>query len=138
MRGVRVGEASHPGPARSRCFALTELDSDVEDEDSNSHISEVYPPERSGRKRLVILGVQTQEDPIDPTVLDEGLEVGSDHSSDTESIVSRGGTSGAEPRSCHFPRHQSQQFPFQSRDSPTVSKGWLKWIWKSFSNSVRV
>ena len=48
MRGVRVGEASHPGPAGSRCFALTEVDSDVEDEDSNSHISEVYPPERKG------------------------------------------------------------------------------------------
>ena len=67
FRGVKVGEASHPGPAGSRYFAFTEVDS-VEDED-NSHISEVCPPERSGRRRLVILGAQTQEDPVDPTVL---------------------------------------------------------------------
>ena len=116
------------------------MDSDAEDEDSNSHISEVCPPERSGRRRLVTLGAQTQEDPVDPTVLDEDLEVGSDHSSDTESIDTRGGTSDAEgeAESCHFLRHQSQQFPSQSRDSQTVSSGWPKWIWKSFSNSVRV
>ena len=63
--------------------------------DSNSHISEVCPPEESGRRRLVNLGAQTQEDPVDPTVLDEDLEVGSDHSSDTESIDTRGGTSDA-------------------------------------------
>ena len=95
LRGVRVGEASHPGPAGSRYFALTEVDSDAEDEDSNSHISEVCPPERSGRRRLVILGAQTQEDPVDPTALDEDLEVGSDHSPDTESTDTRGGTSDA-------------------------------------------
>ena len=39
------------------------------------------------------LAFRTQEDPVDPTVLDEDLEVGSDHSSDTESIDTRGGTS---------------------------------------------
>ena len=44
---------------------------------------------------MVILGAQTQEDPVDPTVLDEDLEVGSDHSSDIESIDARGGTSDA-------------------------------------------
>ena len=71
------------------------MDSDAEDEDSNSHISEVCPPGRSGRRRLVILGAQTQEDLVDPTVLDEGLEAGSDHSSDTESIDTRSGTSDA-------------------------------------------
>ena len=94
LRGVKVGEASHPGPAGSRYFALTEVDSDAEDEDSNSHISEVCPLERSGRRRLVILGGQTQEDPVD-TVFDEDFEVGSDHSSDTESIDTQGGTSDA-------------------------------------------
>ena len=98
LRGVRVGEASHPGPAVSRYFAFIEVDSDAEDEDSNSHVSEVFPvePERGGRRRLVILGAQTQVDPVDPTVPDEDLEDGSDHSSDTESIDTRGGTSDAE------------------------------------------
>ena len=88
-----------------------------------------------GRRRLVILGAQTQVDPVDPTVLDEDLEEGSDHSSDTESIDSRGGTSDAEGEAGH---HQSQQFPSQFRDSPTVSSGWPKRIWKLLSNSVRV
>ena len=36
LRGVRVGEASHPGPAVSRYFALTEVDSDAEDEDTTA------------------------------------------------------------------------------------------------------
>ena len=47
------------------------------------------PPSNS---KLVILGAQTQEDPVDPIALDEDPEVGSDH---TESIDTRGGTSDA-------------------------------------------
>ena len=34
---VRVGEASHPGPAGSRYFALTEVESDVEDGQQQPH-----------------------------------------------------------------------------------------------------
>ena len=47
------------------------------------------------RKDWSFLALSTQEDPVDPTVLDKDLEVGSDHSSDTESIDTRGGTSDA-------------------------------------------
>ena len=42
----------------------------------------------SGARRLVIVGAQTQVDPVDPTALDEERD-----RSDTESIDSRGGTS---------------------------------------------
>ena len=38
IAGVRVGEASHPGPSASRYFALTEMDTDAEDEDSDSDV----------------------------------------------------------------------------------------------------
>ena len=53
LRGVRVEEASHPGPSASRYFALTEADTDAEDEDSNSHVSEVFlaETERSGEEK---------------------------------------------------------------------------------------
>ena len=60
-------------------------------EEAQQLLTEVCPPERSGRRRLVIFGAQTQE-PVDPIVFDEDLEVGSHHSSDTESIDSWGGT----------------------------------------------
>ena len=91
LRGVRVGEASHPGPG-SRFFALTEMDTDVEDEDHDGVIPEATPVEvhRRGARRLVIVGAQTQVDPVDPTVLDEDWD-----RSDTESIESRGGISDA-------------------------------------------
>ena len=137
LQGVRAEEASHPGPV-SRYFALTEVDSDAED--SNSHVSEVSPvePERSGR-RYVIFAAQTQVDPVDPIVVDEDLEDGSDHSSDTESIDIRGGTSDAEGEvEVVSPPEAPVPTVSVPRDSPTVSSGWLKWIWKSFSNSVRV
>ena len=92
LRGVRVGKASLQGPG-SRYFALTEMDTDVEDEDSDSLVLEAPPAET----RLVILGAQTQADLADPTALDEDSDEGSDHHSpDTESIDSRGGTSDTE------------------------------------------
>ena len=45
---------------------------------------------------MVILGAQTQVDPVDPTVLDEDLDEGSDQSSDTENTDSRSETSDVE------------------------------------------
>ena len=88
---VRVGEASHPGPG-SRFFVLTEMDTNVEDEDHDGVIPEAPPVEihRRGARRLVIVGAQIQVDPVVPTTLDEEWD-----RSDTESIESRGGTSDA-------------------------------------------
>ena len=129
-------------PSRSfsvALLALTEADTDAEDEDSDSHVSEVAFAETersSGKRRTVILVAQTRVDPVDPTVVDEDLEVSSDQ---------RASIHGAEllmlrvkPKSCYLPSHQSQQLPSHLRDSSTVSSGWRKWIWKLFSNSVRV
>ena len=79
------------------------------------------------------LAPQTQEDPVDPTVSDEDLEVGSDHISDTESIDTRGGISDA--------AGEAEVVSLLEAPVPTVSVPverftdsfqWLrKWIWKS-------
>ena len=71
------------------------------------------------RRGLVILGAQTQVDPIDPTVLDDDLEEGSEHNSDTESIDSRGGTSDAEGEAEVVPR------PEPPLPAVSVSVEWL-------------
>ena len=62
------------------------MDTDVEDEDNESLVSEAPPVEihQSGVRRLEIVGAQAQVDLVDPTALDEDWD-----RSDTESIASR-------------------------------------------------
>ena len=128
--------SSHPGPG-SRYFAVTEMDTDVEGEDSDTLVLEAPPAgtERSGVRRLVVLGAQTQVDPVGPTALDEDSEEGSDHHSpDTESVDSL----RAKSRSCHLRSRPFQLLPSPLRGLSAASSGWREWIWKLFSNSVRV
>ena len=77
---------SQPPRSRFRFFALTQMDTDVEDEDDEGVVPEAT--HRSGARRLVIVGAQTQVDPVDPTALHEEWD-----RSDTESTESCGGTS---------------------------------------------
>ena len=60
--------------------------------DTDSDASEVSPVQVVRGRRLVIVGAQTQVDPVEPTVPDPELH----HTSDTESIESRGGISDME------------------------------------------
>ena len=133
MRGIRTGEASHPGPRRprgsgssdasmsqrSRFAPLSRDDSDTEEQEDNPADDDLLDA-----LELDLAGeALTLVDTVDPTVNDDIVQDGSGSDGDAETVISEGPDPGAQADRSSEPEMAVSQVVPEVRPSARTQAG---------------